>query len=266
MARVKFVATNLDDAVGMLLEMTSDKRVPQAVRFLNAYCLAEANRDQKYQDLLNESGLNFADGTPVALYMRKQLHGFDLPAPTTVRGPSVFTRMLDQGSKVNVRHLMVGSTEETLSKLRVAISKDYPNANIVGTFSPPFGPVSPAMLDEIVAKVELTKPNCIWIGMGSPKQDWVSYEISRRTGVTCAGVGAAFDFTAGTVKQAPRFLQNTGLEWTYRLVSEPRRLWRRYIFGNPIFLASMIRGHLEVGRIERRNLLRKDRHTWREEE
>ncbi|MFI7169523.1 WecB/TagA/CpsF family glycosyltransferase [Rhodococcoides fascians] len=234
--------------------MTSSKRAPQAVRFLNAYCLAEANKNRKYQDLLNKSGLNFADGTPVALYMRRQLYGFDLPAPTTVRGPSVFTRMLDQGSKADVRHLMVGSTEETLSRLRTAIAKNHPNANIVGTFSPSFGPVSPAMLDEIVAKVESTKPNCIWVGMGSPKQDWVSYEISRRTGVTCAGVGAAFDFTAGTVKQAPRFLQNTGLEWIYRLVSEPRRLWRRYIFGNPIFVASLIRGHFETGRIERRNL------------
>jgi N-acetylglucosaminyldiphosphoundecaprenol N-acetyl-beta-D-mannosaminyltransferase len=113
-----------------------------------------------------------------------------------------------------------------------------PDARIVGTYSPPFRPLTPAEDDEIVATINASGADVVWVGLSTPKQEyWMAGHRERLSASVLIGVGAAFDIHAGLVKRAPAFLRRTGLEWTYRLFLEPRRLWRRYLSSNPRFVA-----------------------------
>lgn len=234
---VPFTISNLQGATEQVISnATSDE--PTSVRLANAYCVALAEDDDDYQRLLATDGINYPDGTPVAWVMRRQHQG--TPRPQQVRGPSLFENVLDQGRDSHLRHFFLGTSDRTLAALRAQIELRFPGTTVSGTFSPPFAPLDDEFYRECVSAITETETDIVWVALGTPKQDFAAYEITKLTGITTVAVGAAFEFLAGTVKQAPSWSHGTGLEWLFRLATEPRRLWRRYLIGNTRFLRAVL--------------------------
>ena len=123
------------------------------------------------------------------------------------------------------------------SQLIANLRRRFQGLKVVGEYSPPFRPLTPEEDNAIVEMINRANPDIVWVGISTPKQDiWMADHSQKLTAKVCIGVGAAFDFHAGRVKQAPGWMQRSGLEWAYRLWQEPRRLWRRYVLGNPAFI------------------------------
>ncbi|MCR2824244.1 WecB/TagA/CpsF family glycosyltransferase [Microbacterium sp. zg.Y909] len=235
---IPFCVATLEGAVHWLIHDAARARLAVNVRLANAYNVALADREPAYGNLLSGDGVNFPDGLPVVWAMRAQARQL---APERVRGPSLFASAMEAGVSQGTKHFLLGSTPETLSLLRQRLEKLHPGIRLVGSHSPPFAPVDPEYVRGCVDAVRGSGADIVWVGLGTPKQDALGTALATRIGMPTVNVGAAFDFMAGTVKEAPRWVQNSGLEWLYRLASEPKRLWRRYFFGNARFLLVALR-------------------------
>jgi N-acetylglucosaminyldiphosphoundecaprenol N-acetyl-beta-D-mannosaminyltransferase len=236
---VPFALTTLTDAAAKTAEQAVSNRSaprPSAIRLSNAYCVALAAEDEAYRQLLTGDGVNFPDGAPVAWLLKRSAERSE-----QVRGPSYFLETIKSGIDLGVRHYFFGATAETLEQLVFRLRDKHPAVRIAGTLAPPFGTVDDILSERNVEAISATNPDIVWVGLGTPKQDFVASRLAAILNVPCAGVGAAFDFTAGTIKEAPKALQGSGFEWLYRLMSEPRRLWRRYLVGNAKFLIAAAR-------------------------
>jgi N-acetylglucosaminyldiphosphoundecaprenol N-acetyl-beta-D-mannosaminyltransferase len=227
-----------DDAVELLLGLATaseEAREGRDIHLVNAYTLALADGDDAYRGLLQRASLNLADGTPV-VWASRLLHREEGVPAQRVRGPGLFSATLDRGQALGVRHFLLGSTPETLARLEAAIAQRYPNALIAGSWSPPFRELTSDERDEQRGRLLESGANLVWVGLGTPKQDWECARLREEVPLPFVAVGAAFDFEAGTVAEAPVWMQENGLEWVHRLGSEPGRLWKRYLFGNARFV------------------------------
>ncbi|WP_415976060.1 WecB/TagA/CpsF family glycosyltransferase [Rhodococcus sp. 077-4] len=238
---VPFEVTTLRRASQLVIENGMQKR-GVSIRLANAFCVARAAEDAEYDRLLNGPGINFPDGTPVVWAMRIQ--SANGPKPERVRGPSLFEEVIDIGRASTSRHFLLGTTAETLNLLESKIQARYPGTVIAGRHAPEFGPVDDKFVTEAAIIIESSKTDIVWIALGSPKQDFASVQLAKAVGRPCIGVGAAFDFMAGTAREAPPWMQRNGLEWIYRFATEPRRLWSRYTIGNVQFVRSIARHQL----------------------
>ena len=221
------------DAADDLLWHALDRAVPTTYRLVNAYTLAVASRDTAYERVLLGPGTNLPDGLPLAKVLAWTNRDVRVGR---VRGPSLFEDCLDRGRPLRVRHYLLGGTEETLRRLLGEIERRFPGADIVGCESPPFRVLSDDERIAQCARIRASRAHVVWVALGTPKQDFEALRLMLDAGVTTVAVGAAFDFTAGTVRQAPEWMRRSGLEWGFRLTTEPRRLWRRYLFGNARFI------------------------------
>ncbi|MCX6461046.1 MAG: WecB/TagA/CpsF family glycosyltransferase [Actinobacteria bacterium] len=210
-----------------------------AVLFWNAYNVALASDDADYATLSDSASAVFCDGVPI-VWAGKRLHR-DVAGWSRVYGPDTMCAVLDQGRAVSLRHYLLGSDQETLAALTTAITERWPGVELVGVESPPFRPPTVDELLERDQRISESGAQCVWVGLGTPKQDIECRRLANALPVTALGVGAAFDFIAGTKRQAPAVLQRSGLEWAFRLAIEPRRLARRYFWGNPRFVTEVIR-------------------------
>ena len=206
---------------------------PRSTHLCNAYTLSLAVRDPKFRALLNDADVNFADGHYVAMVGRRRGHP-DMAA--RVYGPDLMADTIDQGRTRGLKHYLYGASPKTVETLAVKLRERFPGAEFVGVESPPFRPLTPDEADELVARVAEAKPDVFWVGLGTPRQDEFVAQYAKRLNCTVVPVGAAFDFHAGNKPSAPEFLQRYGMEWAYRLATEPRRLWKRYLVGNPVFI------------------------------
>lgn len=239
--RVNFHPMSFQGAVDRVL-LAARRRQPLPVRLANAWCVVLADTDERFLEILNGPGLTLADGAPIATVLSR--HSTE---SQRVRGPSLFTSVIEQGRATDARHFLLGATDETLRRMQVEIATRYVGATIAGAWSPPFGPVNESLMREAEARVNSSGASILWVGLGSPKQDYATAALATRLRMPAIGVGAAFDFVAGTVPEAPVWMQRFGAEWLFRLISEPRRLWRRYLIGNFKFLYILItRGHGNV--------------------
>ena len=240
-AGLKFAKLAQDEAVRWFVSYVTDlsrgRDEPHAIRFVNAWCVVMADRDKSYRALLSDSGLNFADGMPVARFLR----GARLRTSFRVRGPSFFRDALDHGRSANVAHYLYGGSDETIRALQAAVERDYPGARIVGAEAPPFASARELTGPDVSKRIVESGADVVWIGLGSPKQDFVGKSLAMATGIPAVSVGAAFDFVAGTSREAPPWVQRLGLEWAYRFAIEPRRLWKRYLIGNIHFVYIALR-------------------------
>lgn len=227
------VHTVLQDAVAS----PQRGRAPH-VHLVNAYTLALADRDPSLATVL-QRGLNLVDGTPLAWLAAAS--GASRQSRRACRGPQFFHDVLDAGRKLGTRHYLLGGSPQTLDLLQRRIALDHPTAQVVGVCSPPFRDLDNDEKDAIFEEIRTAKPDIVWVGLGTPKQDFWSREIADRLAITAVAVGAAFDFAAGLKSEAPSWMRGSGLEWIYRLATEPRRLWRRYLFGNARFLCLAVR-------------------------
>lgn len=206
-----------------------------AVHFVNAYTIS-LTEARAYLDLFQRGSVNFADGTPLAwLARRRSTH------VAHMRGPDAFRSLLGSAPEAGLRHFLLGGTEQSLARLESTIAREYPDASIVGSFSPPFRPLDQSDHQEIDARLTQSGANVVWVGIGTPKQDYEVARIATEHPAVVLAVGAAFNFVSGDVVEAPVLWRRTGLEWAYRFVREPRRLWRRYVFGNLRFVMLAMR-------------------------
>ena len=204
---------------------------PCQVHLCNAYTLSLVDNDQQMRDALYAADLNLADGTPVA-WLGRHL-GMQRP----VRGADLVGEVVRQGDG-HLRHYLYGGKDGVAEKVVTALAGHVPGVSVVGTETPPFTPITDGDLDALVERVRASGANVLWIGLGTPRQDYLVHRLAPQLSIPVVPVGAAFDFWSGEVKAAPKVLHGTGLEWLHRLASEPRRLWRRYLLGNPRFLLS----------------------------
>jgi N-acetylglucosaminyldiphosphoundecaprenol N-acetyl-beta-D-mannosaminyltransferase len=191
--------------------------------------------DEGYQRITNESLLSVPDGMPLVWAMNSLGPG----GQDRIRGPSLMRDLFDKGRGQQLKHYLYGGSPAALKALQETLLQQYPGALIVGAESPPFKALAAVTEEEWAAaarRINESGAQLVWIGLGAPKQErWM---VRQRTAVkgVMLGVGAAFDLIPGRIPEAPAFLQALGLEWAYRFLREPRRLWRRYLFNNPAFL------------------------------
>jgi N-acetylglucosaminyldiphosphoundecaprenol N-acetyl-beta-D-mannosaminyltransferase len=204
------------------------------VHLCNAYTLSLVDQDPELRAALSEADLNLADGVPVALMGRRQ--GMKGP----VRGSELVGKVARMGNGL-LRHYLYGGKEGVAEEMAKQLRHQVPGVEIVGIEAPPFTPITDDDLDELVGRVRESRANVLWVGLGTPRQDYLVHRLAGRLSMPIVPVGAAFDFWSGAVTEAPRFVHGSGLEWVYRLASEPRRLWRRYMIGNPRFLVTVWR-------------------------
>lgn len=237
---VRIDAVTLDEAVDRLFEYALAGRAA-TLHLCNAYTLSLASADPGYAALLNDGDLNLPDGQPVA-WVGRRLGFRDLEHST--RGPDLMVEAIRRGQPLGVRHFVYGSTPEVVEKLVAELRVLAPDALIVGAEAPPFRPLTDDEADDLAARVRDSGAEIVWVGLGTPRQDVFVEQMRTRLGTTLVPIGAAFDFIAGTKRTAPRWLQHTGFEWTFRLMCEPRRLARRYVVGNARFLRNARRSRL----------------------
>ncbi|MBQ7563081.1 MAG: WecB/TagA/CpsF family glycosyltransferase [Lachnospiraceae bacterium] len=204
--------------------------------FANVHVTVMAHDTTDYQRILNDSAYTFADGAPIARLQRKQ--GFAYAE--RVAGPDFITDLIglcepEVGGR-NYSHFFYGSSEEVLSLLYSRLSERFPKLRIAGTYSPPYRELTAKEDQAVTDMIRKSGADFIWVGLGAPKQErWMAAHKGTFSGVML-GVGAGFDFHAGTVKRAPKSWQKLGLEWLYRLFSDPKRLFKRYLVTNTKFL------------------------------
>jgi len=231
--------TSVDEAVAAFVQGVVSGAPAQAHRLLNSYSFALSDTDRAYQALLAQSGVNLPDGKPlVAALNRLDRYGQSFGQ---VRGSSFFVRCLDEGRAQGVRHVFLGGSIELLESLKEAVDRRFPGTQIVGMISPPFRPLTDSERADQDSEIKASGAQVVWVGLGTPKQDFEAQRICDSLGVTTIAVGAAFDFVAGTKPEAPEWMRRLTLEWAFRLMSEPRRLWRRYLFGNTRCLMLVLR-------------------------
>lgn len=201
------------------------------VHLCNAYTLSLVDSDDEMRTALLAGDLNLADGTPVAWFGR----GLGVGGP--VRGAELVGKVATLGSG-NLHHYLYGGKEGVADLMATELARAVPGVAVVGTECPPFRPLTDEDLSGLADRVRASGANVLWIGLGTPRQDYLVHLLAPRLSMPVVPVGAAFDFWSGAIREAPRFLQGSGLEWIYRLAREPRRLWRRYLIGNPRFLLS----------------------------
>ena len=243
---VRVDGLTLDEAAQRLVDMAR-ARHGAAVHLCNAYTLSLARRDPGLAGVLNAGDLNLADGAPLFEVARRLRR----PRPARdqrPRGADLLVTTVDAGRASGLRHYLYGASESTLSALAEQLVQRCPGTVIAGTESPPYRPLSAQEEQEAMARMRAARPDVVWVGLGTPRQDQVVQRMPEHLDVPFVAVGAAFDFVAGTRRQAPVWMRRVGLEWLHRLAAEPRRLARRYLVGNAVFLAGLLRdGVMVVG-------------------
>lgn len=188
--------------------------------------------DPSYQEITNQSLVSVPDGMPLCWMMRLQ----GQVQQDRIRGPSLMRRVCDRGRRHQIKHFLFGATDETLLRLQSYLQKEYPGIAIVGIYSPPFKEFTESDFAAFADLLNSSGAHMIWIGLGAPKQERFMWEMRQRLRGIQFGIGAAFDILPGNVVEAPMWMQSAGLEWIYRFVQEPKRLWRRYVLYNPLFV------------------------------
>ena len=223
---------NTEEAVSMLCS-EREKLSGKYITFVNVHALMMSREDPAYKKAQQEAAYAMPDGNPVAWLLRRR--GF-LRAKQ-IAGPDVMGRMLEKVA--GAKHYFYGGTQETLDALRERISECYPQARIVGMVSPPFRELTEEEDAEEIRRMNESGADYIWIALGAPKQELYMQRMQGRAKGVMLGVGAAFDFIAGTTERAPAWMRRCGIEWLHRFLSDPKRLWRRYLKTNTEFILTM---------------------------
>lgn len=193
-----------------------------------------AVRDRGFRSILNEADIATPDGMPVVWALRS----FGAYVQSRVYGPVLMLTLCEQAQALGHRIFLYGGQTKTLERLCCRLREKFPRLEICGAYSPPFRPLSLAEEHECVKMLQESAADIIFVGLSTPKQErWMAQHRAYFPGKILVGVGAAFDFHAGTLRQAPGWMQQAGLEWFFRLMMEPRRLWKRYLLVVPLFLS-----------------------------
>ena len=223
------LVTNMAKTVE-LIEKNIEKLRGKYICVGNVHTTVMAHDDAHYHTVQSEAAFVLPDGKPLSVYSRK--HGF--ADAERVTGPDLMLELFKRDN--GLRHYFYGSTEETLAMLREKLMEQYPKLDIAGMVSPPFHELSEAEDAEEIRKINESGADIIWVGLGAPKQENWMYEHKDKVQGVMIGVGAGFDYHAGNIKRAPKWMQKFSLEWLYRLMQDPKRLFKRYLVTNTRYL------------------------------
>lgn len=202
----------------------------------NVHTTVTSYEDKTYRDIQNGGIMAIPDGGPLSIVGHRR--GYKNMKRTT--GPSYMAEILKISTQKGYSHYFYGSTEETLKKLYKILKHDFPGIQIAGMYSPPFRPLTEEENRCVVERINETKPDFVWIGLGALKQErWMAAHQGIIKGFM-VGVGAGFDYLAGNISRAPEWMQKCNLEWMYRLLQDPKRLFRRYWHTNTKFIWNAI--------------------------
>jgi N-acetylglucosaminyldiphosphoundecaprenol N-acetyl-beta-D-mannosaminyltransferase len=203
-----------------------------------AHCIVECLRDDNLRKIYNRAGLVNPDGMPIAWIARWMGHRH----VSQVCGPDLMLTLCERSVSRGYRHFLYGGwPPQVVERLAGQFEEKFPGIQIVGKFAPPFRALTEAEDAEITAMINRAKPDIVWVGLGAAKEEfWTVSHMGRVTAPALIGVGAAFDFHAGYKARAPRWMSQAGLEWFFRVLTEPKRLGPRYLKDNPVFLWNMM--------------------------
>jgi N-acetylglucosaminyldiphosphoundecaprenol N-acetyl-beta-D-mannosaminyltransferase len=223
---------NLPQTIDILEAWRAEGR-REYVLCTSVHGLVEAQRDPEIRSALNRSGLTTEDGMPLVWWCRRS--GYSTAG--RVSGPDLLVAMCERAQQNGHRHYFYGSSPRVVEAMVSRLKARFPDLVVAGYRSPPFRPLTPEEDAADIQAINETRPDYVWIGLGMPKQDkWIVQHVGKIEAAALLGVGAAFDFVAGTKPRAPLWMQQSGLEWLFRLATEPRRLAHRYLVYNTIFV------------------------------
>ena len=220
------------DALGSLVRTRAEREAAAYVCVRDVNGIVECQRDPGLREIHARAALVTPDGMPVVWWGK--LSGHEV---SRVYGPDLMRAACAQGISARWRHFLCGGLPGVADELAETLRRQFPGIEIVGTHTPPFRPLTTMERDDLAASINASGADIVWIGLGSPKQERFMAEMapSLRCGALI-GVGAAFDFLSGRKRQAPPWIQRSGFEWMFRLATEPRRLWKRYLVNNSAFV------------------------------
>lgn len=222
---------DIDSAVRRIGDWAT-RRESRVVSICNAHSVVTATQDAEFAACLANSDMATADGAPVAWVLRRQ----GASQQRRVSGPDLMIAYCERAAAIGEPVYLFGSTEATLAALQRNLATRMPGLRIAGAESPPFRPATAEEDAATVARINASGAGTVWVSLGCPKQELWMARHRPQVQAVMIGVGAAFDFHAGTVARAPLWMREAGLEWLHRLYSEPRRLWRRYLTTNSRFV------------------------------
>jgi N-acetylglucosaminyldiphosphoundecaprenol N-acetyl-beta-D-mannosaminyltransferase len=236
---VRIDALSWDEAIGQIVAWGA-ARSSRYVCLCNVHSVVSAARDPQFSRVINEADMAAPDGAPVAWALRR----FGFPSQERINGPDLMWRYLAEAERLGQSVFFYGSTPETLTKLNQAVARQFPGLQVKGSCAPPFRQPTREEDDAEVELIIRSGAHVVFVGLGCPKQEKWMADHRRRINAVMVGVGAAFDFHAGTKKRAPLWWQRKGLEWLYRLGTDPRRLFKRYMVTNTLFILGLSRQFL----------------------
>lgn len=227
---VPITATNMNDFMGLLYERLDGLRGGY-VCVSNAHTCVMAHDDSAYWACQAGSVASIPDGKPLSVMGRKRV-----PTMDRVTGPDLMREVFVASAKMGWKHYFYGDRPETLEALRAELECEYPSLKICGMEPSVFRPLAVREKAELCARIDNAGADFCWVALGAPRQEVLMHDLDGRTNSLMVGVGGAFNVLAGRVSEAPRWMQNAGLEWLYRLIQEPKRLLKRYAVTNTKFI------------------------------
>ncbi|MDE7416334.1 MAG: WecB/TagA/CpsF family glycosyltransferase [Lachnospiraceae bacterium] len=203
----------------------------------NVHTTVMSYENEHYRMIQNSAAMALPDGAPLSKYSR--MLGFRNAERVT--GPDLMAELFRISGKKGYRHFFYGSTQQTLDDMRTALQRNFPDMVIAGMYAPPFRPLTEKEDQEVTAQINDARPDFVWVGLGAPKQEYWMYDHQGKLNAVSVGVGAGFDYMAGNIKRAPGIMQVLCLEWLYRLMQDPKRLWKRYVVTNTKFVRYILR-------------------------
>lgn len=229
---VPFVVADLEQASMHFVDKARSTQVPLLSAHADVHVLTRALHDGSYGQGIAKFDYVCPDGMPIVWLMRRKG-----TAACRLYGPDVMEWVWDKGRATGVRHFLLGGTEEAVARMSANLSARYPGVEIAGHYCPPMGAWDASLNAEMMQRIRESGAHCVWVGLGCPKQEtWLFTHREQLPPALYFGVGAAFNFHAGLVKQAPAWVRNHGFEWLWRLCREPRRLFKRYLVHNTRFI------------------------------
>jgi len=230
---VDLYSSSIPSFISSLLKDCGRERKNKLVSATGAHGIITAQKDKEFREILNSFYANLPDGMP-GVWVGRMKGAKEMQR---CYGPDFFRETIIATKDYDIRHFFCGGKEGVAEELKKVCEEKFGNYNIAGTFSPPFREMSDNELKALAEHINSLNINIVWIGLSTPKQEIFAYRLSKFTNVNfICTVGAAFDFHTGRVRQAPKWVQKLGLEWFFRLLMEPKRLWKRYLQIVPLFI------------------------------
>lgn len=203
----------------------------------NVHSVVSATQSAEFESIINQADMATPDGAPVAWVIRRKGE----PSQERINGPDLMWKYCAHAESTGESIFLYGGMQSTLDILRDKLALHFPKLKIAGMYSPPFRPLTAEEDQSVINQINQSGAGTVWVSLGCPKQEKWMAEHKGKINAVMVGVGAAFDYHAGTIVRAPLWMQKNGLEWLHRLCSEPKRLWKRYLVTNSLFIFHVVK-------------------------